>query len=105
MAAVKFIKGNLMKKYAFLSLLLVSTTPYAFEVESCEAWQAKAATYMTWRQQGTPIAEAVGQTLGNRSRGLLLQAYQAPVESDFRVQYEVIENFSKGIYDDCSANE
>lgn len=98
-------KGPLMKISYLASMLMLSSPVQAVEVESCEAWSAKARTYAAWRLEGMSIAEAMQQTIGNRSRGLLLQAYQLQIPDDFQAQYEIISAFADGIYEQCQLAE
>ncbi len=88
-----------------VSVLMLSSPVQALEVESCEAWGAKARTYASWRLEGVSIAEAMQQTIGNRSRGLLLQAYQLHIPDDFQAQFETISAFADDIYQQCLDNE
>lgn len=84
-----------------LSFVLSVPAVYAIEAESCEVWQQKANSFMTWRQQGLSIAEAMQETAGNKSRGLLLSAYAEPIEQGLEAQYRVIGNFSQKVFDEC----
>jgi hypothetical protein len=85
--------------------MLSASAAQAFEVENCNYWQEKANTFMTWRQQGTPITQAVKQVEGNRSRGLLLQAYAEPKAEGLEAQYKAIQDFTNKIYSDCIKHE
>ena len=44
---------------------------------------------------------AVQETAGNQSRGLLLRAYAEPVEQGLEAQYQVIDDFSQTVFDEC----
>ncbi|MDT8311726.1 MAG: hypothetical protein RQ732_09805 [Methylophaga sp.] len=90
-----------MKALLLLSFIFSVPAVQAIEAESCEVWQQKANSFMTWRQQGLPIAEAVKETAGNQSRGLLLRAYAETVEQGLEAQYQVIGEFSQMVYDEC----
>ncbi|MEX1200236.1 MAG: hypothetical protein WEB02_05545 [Methylophaga sp.] len=92
-----------MKALLMLSFMLALPTAYAIEAESCEVWQQKANTFMTYRQQGLPIAEAMQEAAGNKTRGLLLRAYAEPVEVGLEAQYAVIGTFSQTVFDECQA--
>lgn len=91
-----------MKVLFALSFMLSVPTVQAIEAESCEVWQQKANSFMTWRQQGLSIAEAMQETSGNQSRGLLLRAYAEPVENGLEAQYKVIGDFSQTVYEECT---
>lgn len=88
-----------------MGLLLISLSAQAFEIESCDMWKQKANTFMSWRQQGLPIAEAVQETAGNISRGLLLRAYAEPRKEGLEAQYEEIDRFSQQVYRECTAEK
>ncbi len=90
-----------MKALLILTFMLSVPAVHAIEAESCEVWQQKANSFMTWRQQGTSIAEAMKETAGNQSRGLLLRAYAEPVEKGLEAQYKVIGDFSQTVFDEC----
>lgn len=92
-----------MKALLMLSLMFVLPTAHAIEAESCEVWQQKANTFMTYRQQGLPIAQAMQEAAGNKTRGLLLRAYAEPVENGLEAQYEVIGSFSETVFNECQA--
>lgn len=94
-----------MKALLILSFIFSVPAVQAIEAESCEVWQQKANSFMTWRQQGLPIAEAVQETAGNQSRGLLLRAYAVPVEQGLEAQYQVIGDFSQTVYDECARRQ
>jgi hypothetical protein len=94
-----------MKYLLFIPLLLLSGVATAQPMGDCEMWQQKANSFMTWRQQGLPIADAVKETAGNISRGLLLQAYAEPKEEGLQAQYDAIEAFSRKIYQQCLDEE
>lgn len=94
-----------MKFIVVLSLLLLTPTAWAIEQDSCEVWQQKANTFMAIRQQGTPITQAIRETAGNKSRGLMLQAYSEPVADGFEAQFYAIKAFSQKIYDQCLAGQ
>lgn len=94
-----------MRIFILTALFLGVSPTQAFEVENCDYWQEKANAFMTWRQQGTPIAQAVKQVEGNRSRGLLLQAYAEPKAEGLEAQYQAIQDFTNRIYTDCVKHE
>lgn len=94
-----------MKAVFVLSFMLSVPTAHAIEAESCEVWEQKANSFMTWRQQGLSIAEAMQETAGNQSRGLLLRAYAEPVEQGLEAQYKVIGDFSQTVFDECEAGK
>lgn len=94
-----------MKALLIVSFLLSTTSVQAIEAESCEVWEQKANSFMTWRQQGLPITEAMQETAGNQSRGLLLRAYGEPVEQGLEAQYQVIGDFSQTVYEECTAGK
>lgn len=94
-----------MKALLMLSFMFALPTAHAIEADSCEVWQQKANSFMTWRQQGTSIAEAMQETAGNQSRGLLLRAYAEPVEQGLEAQYQVISDFSQTVFDECIAGK
>lgn len=60
---------------------------------------------MNWRQQDIPITEAVKDTNGNISRGLLLRAYNEPVASGFEEKYAKVELFTQQIHQECLLDE
>lgn len=92
-----------MKVLLMLSFMLSVPAVQAIEADSCEVWQQKANSFMTWRQQGTSIAEAMQETAGNQSRGLLLRAYAEPIEQGLEAQYQVIADFSDTVYNECKS--
>ncbi len=94
-----------MKALLILSFILSVPVAQAIDADSCEVWQQKANSFMTWRQQGTSIAEAMQETAGNQSRGLLLRAYAEPVEQGLEAQYQVIGDFSQTVFDECNAGK
>ena len=94
-----------MKALFLLGFMLSVPTAHAIEAESCEVWEQKANSFMTWRQQGLSIAEAMQETAGNQSRGLLLRAYAEPVEQGLEAQYKVIGDFSQTVFDECEAGK
>lgn len=94
-----------MRVFLISSLLLASSQVAAFEIQDCDMWQQKANTFMTWRQQGLPIADAVKETAGNISRGLLLRAYAEPRKQGLEAQYKEIDRFSQQIHDECTAEQ
>jgi hypothetical protein len=69
--------------------------------DDCQTWKNKASHYMGGRQQGIALAEAVKDTNGNRSRGLLLRADNESQPSVFDAQYVAIQRFSDTIYQKC----
>jgi hypothetical protein len=95
-----------MKSFPILALVFaISSTQAATPTGSndCTAWKHKASLYMNWRQQGVPLAEAIKDTTGNRSRGLLLRAYNEPQQQDFATQFAATEAFSDAIFRECEA--
>lgn len=93
-----------MKQVVLLGLLLNLGSAHAIEAteaDDCEAWKNKASLYMNWRQQGVSLAEAVKDTNGNRSRGLLLRAYNEPQQQGFDAQYTAIQTFSNTVFQEC----
>lgn len=94
-----------MKALFVASFALASMSAHAFQIEDCEGWKHKASLFMNWRQQGIPISEAVKETSGNISRGLLLRAYGEPVAVDFEAQYSAIDEFSQTIYSECLSEQ
>lgn len=94
-----------MKALLAVSFMLSMPAVQAIEAESCEVWQQKANSFMTWRQQGLSITEAMQETAGNQSRGLLLRAYAEPVEQGLEAQYRVIGDFSQTVYDECASRQ
>lgn len=94
-----------MKVLCVSCLVLFSTSAYAVQVENCEGWKQKASLYMNWRQQGIPIAEAVKETAGNISRGLLLRAYGEPQEQGYEAQYRAADLFGEKIYQECLSEQ
>ena len=94
-----------MKAFYLVSFLLVSSVVHAAPGEDCEGWKHKASLFMNWRQQGVPISEAVKDTSGNISRGLLLRAYGEPVVQGYEAQYAVIDDFSQKIYSECLSEQ
>lgn len=95
-----------MKPLLLLALALSLSTAQAASPanDDCEIWKNKASLYMSWRQQGISLTEAVKDTNGNRSRGLLLRAYNEPQQSAFDAQYAAIQQFSDTIYQECRAH-
>jgi hypothetical protein len=94
-----------MKLVSLITALLLASSAQAADIEECEGWKEKANLFMNWRQQGVPIADAVKDTAGNISRGLLLRAYAEPRETDFQAQYQVIDAFSQQVYQECLAEQ
>ncbi|MTI63516.1 hypothetical protein [Methylophaga sp.] len=94
-----------MKLVSLITVLLLASSAQARDIEECEGWKEKANLFMNWRQQGVPVAEAVKETAGNISRGLLLRAYATPRETDFQMQYRIIDEFSEQIYQECLAEQ
>ncbi len=94
-----------MKLLSFVTVLLLALPLQAADLEECEGWKQKANLFMNWRQQGVPIADAVKETAGNISRGLLLRAYAEPRVTDFQEQYQVIDKFSEQVYQECLAEQ
>ena len=95
-----------MKSLSILALVFgISSTHAATPTDTndCDAWKHKASLYMNWRQQGIPLAEAIKDTAGNRSRGLLLRAYNEPQQQDFTKQFAATEAFSEVIFHECEA--
>lgn len=94
-----------MKWLSLMTFLLLASPLQAAEIEACEGWKEKANLFMNWRQQGVPIADAVKDTAGNISRGLLLRAYAEPRVTDFQEQYQIINEFSEKVYQECLAEQ
>lgn len=96
-----------MKQLLLLAFALNLNTVHAASPapDDCETWKSKASLYMSWRQQGIPLAEAVKDTSGNRSRGLLLRAYNEPQQSAFDSQYAAIQTFGETIYAECQGQD
>lgn len=94
-----------MKALLILSFMLSVPAVQAIEADSCEVWEQKANSFMTWRQQGMPIVDAMKDTAGNQSRGLLLRAYDKPIEKGLEAQYQVIGDFSQAVFDECVAGK
>jgi len=92
-----------MKLLSLVCLLLSSGVVHAVTVESCESWKSKSAQFMEWRQQGMPISQAVKNTSGNVSRGLLLRAYAEPLAKDYEAQFFAVKNFSQQVFEECQA--
>lgn len=92
-----------MRILSLISLFFVSATAQAVSVESCDSWKSKAGQFMEWRQQGIPISQAVKDTSGNVSRGLLLRAYAEPKAEDYEAQFFAVQDFSEKVYDECLA--
>jgi hypothetical protein len=90
-----------MKLLTLMAVFLLASPLQAAEIGECEGWKEKANLFMNWRQQGVPIADAVKDTAGNISRGLLLRAYAEPRVTDFQQQYQVIDDFSEQVYQEC----
>jgi hypothetical protein len=93
-----------MKSFFLLAMAFGVYTAHAAaptDANDCEAWKNKASLYMNWRQQGVPITEAIKDTAGNRSRGLLLRAYNEPQQQDFAAQFAAAETFSETIFREC----
>ena len=87
------------------SLIITANKTMAIEPESCEIWQQKANTFMTYRQQDLPIVEAMQEASGNKTRGLLLRAYQAPVENGLEAKYRVIGEFAQQVFEECNSGK
>lgn len=94
-----------MKLVSLIAGLLLACSVQAANIEECEGWKEKANLFMNWRQQGVPIADAVKDTAGNISRGLLLRAYAEPRKTDFQAQYQAIDEFSQQVYQECLAEQ
>lgn len=92
-----------MRMLSIIAVLLASGTVEAVTVESCDGWKSKAAQFMEWRQQGIPISQAVKNTSGNVSRGLLLRAYAEPQAKDYEAQFFAVKNFSQQVFEECQA--
>ncbi|WP_438971495.1 hypothetical protein [Methylophaga sp.] len=94
-----------MKSFILLSFLLASTSAMAIPVQDCDFWKQKANLFMNWRQQEIPISDAVKDTSGNVSRGLLLRAYGEPIEESLADKYGKIESFTEKIHQECLLDE
>lgn len=93
-----------MKFFSLLALAFTTFTAHAaapIDTNGCVAWKHKASLYMNWRQQGIPLAEAIKDTSGNRSSGLLLRAYNQPRREDFTAQFAAAKQFSEAIFREC----
>lgn len=90
-----------MKMLSLLCLLLTSGAIHAVTIESCDSWKSKASQFMEWRQQGIPISQAVKDTSGNVSRGLLLRAYTEPRAEDYKAQFFAVNKFSQQVFEEC----
>lgn len=86
-----------------LSLSFPVLAETASHEAQCEEWSQRGGSFMVVRQMNTPIHEAMKETIGNVTRGLLLTAYQEPVHDTFEQQQEAIYNFRIKIYEDCMA--
>ncbi|AFJ01273.1 hypothetical protein Q7C_92 [Methylophaga frappieri] len=56
---------------------------------------------MLFRQMNTPIQEAMENAMGNVTRGLLLSAYQQPVEETNEGKQKAIDDFKSQTYQEC----
>lgn len=90
-----------MRFLLMLFLLFFSAASYAAQALDCDGWKNKASQFMSWRQQGIPISEAVKDTPGNLSRGLLLRAYAEPIEDDYEAQFFAAQQFSEAVFEEC----
>ncbi|MCB2425554.1 hypothetical protein [Methylophaga pinxianii] len=84
-------------------LITMSFAVQAEQIQVCEDWASKAGSYMLFRQMNTPIHEAMENAMGNVTRGLLLSAYQQPVEETNEGKQQAIDNFKNQTYEDCIA--
>ncbi len=82
-------------------LFLAPAYVMALPEENCDFWQQKANLYMNWRQQEIPISEAIKDTAGNRSRGLLLRAYNEPVATELEAKYQKVKQFAEQVHTEC----
>lgn len=94
-----------MNLLVIFPLFFLSSAAMALPAQDCEFWKEKANLFMNWRQQDIPITDAVKDTNGNISRGLLLRAYAEPVVSGFEEKYAEIERFTQQIYQECLLDE
>jgi hypothetical protein len=90
---------------AIFALIFAVTPTIASEIDECEIWKAKADHYMNLRQQSMPITSAVKEVSGNKSRGLLLQAYAEPVAEEAEMKAEAVLAFSKEVYHECNTSD
>lgn len=90
-----------MRLLLTIFFLTFSVTGHAARDLDCDGWKNKASQYMSWRQQGIPISEAVKDTPGNLSRGLLLRAYAEPIEGDYEAQFFAAQQFSETVHEEC----
>lgn len=90
-----------MRIISLISLFFASAATHAVTVESCDSWKSKAGQFMEWRQQGIPISQAVKDTSGNVSRGLLLRAYTEPRAEDYKAQFFAVNKFSQQVFEEC----
>jgi len=94
-----------MKLIFIFPLFFLSSAAVALSSQDCDFWKEKANLFMNWRQQEISITDAVKDTTGNISRGLLLRAYNEPVETGFEEKYATIEKFTQQIYQECLLDE
>jgi hypothetical protein len=93
-----------MRYLLMLILVSFSAGAHAAQPLDCDGWKNKASQFMSWRQQGMPISEAVKDTPGNLSRGLLLRAYAEPIADDYESQFFAAKQFSETVYEECRAS-
>ncbi|ODN67446.1 hypothetical protein [Methylophaga muralis] len=86
-------------------LLFNAFAVQAEQEQVCEEWASKAGSYMLFRQMNTPIHEAIQNAMGNVTRGLLLSAYQEPVQDTNEGKQKAIDDFKKQTYDGCISQQ
>ena len=99
-----------MKRFIAGLFVGITLAPVAMATESgpnavCEDWASKAGSYMLFRQMNTPIHEAMQNAMGNVTRGLLLRAYQSPVEETNEGKQQVIDEFKQQIMEECLSGQ
>lgn len=99
-----------MKRFIAGLFVGITLAPVAMATESepnavCEDWSSKAGSYMLFRQMNTPIHEAMQNAMGNVTRGLLLRAYQSPVEETNEGKQQVIDEFKQQIMEECLSGQ
>lgn len=96
-----------MKRFIAGIFVGITLVPVAMATESepnsvCEDWASKAGSYMLFRQMNTPIHEAMQNAMGNVTRGLLLRAYQSPVEETNEGKQQAIDEYKAAIFEECN---
>lgn len=81
--------------------LFNSFSVQAEQEQVCDEWANKAGSYMLFRQMNTPIHEAMQNAMGNVTRGLLLSAYQQPVQDTNEGKQQAIDDFKSSTYEEC----